>query len=231
VALSLLGAVVGPVATPSQAQVWGPWGPLPGWDAEFPGPLPGPLPGPMLGAGPMTSPGPIPALGPTENRALGAYLRQLRSISRGNGADAVSVFTDDATFWISDGVGNCSATPCAGRAAIGAEFERQIGVHSRYTPLGGDVVGNVGGSTVTGLWDIRSDRITAAGSERVLATITSEVRNDRVASMRITVVRDDPQTQRFLTWLAGQASGTTAPTAPFVAPTVVPTVVMPPSAP
>jgi hypothetical protein len=237
-ALSMLGAAVAPAATPSHAQVWGPWGPMPGWELEFPGPLPGPLPGPMLGPGqmlgpsPMTmSPGPTPALGPTESRALSTYLRQLRSITRGNGADAVSLFTDDATYWISDGVGGCSPTPCVGRAAIGPEIERQIAVHARYTPLGGDVVGNVGGSTVTGLWDIRSDRVTAAGSERLLGTATAEVRNDRVASVRITLVRDDPQTQRFITWVASQASGAAAPTAPFVAPTAVPTVVMPPSAP
>lgn len=95
--------------------------------------------------------------------------------------------------------------------------------------LGGDVVGNVAGSTVTGLWDIRSDRVTAAGSERVLGTATAEVRNDRVASLRITLVRDDPQTRRFITWLAGQASGPAAPTTPFAAPTVVPPA-MPPSA-
>ena len=233
VALSILGAAIAPAATPSQAQVWGPWGPLPGWDTDFPGPLPGPVPGPLLGPGPLPGPvpGPLPAVGPTESRALAPYLRVLRSISRGNGADATSMLADDATYWVSDGVGNCSATPCLGRAAIGPEFERQIGQRFRYAPLGGDVVGSVGGSSITGLWDIRSDRVTAAGSERLLGTITSEVRNDRIASMRLTLVRDDPQTQRFLTWLASQGSGAAAPTTPFAAPSVVPTVVMPPSTP
>src|SRR5207253_2310624 len=121
------------------------------------------------------------------------------------------------------GVGGCSATPCVGRDAIRPEVERQIGLHARFTPLGGDVVGNVAGSTVTGLWDIRSDRVTAAGSERVLGTVTAEVRNDRVASLRTTLVRDDPQTQRFINWLAGQASGAAAPgTAPFAGPTAAP---------
>jgi hypothetical protein len=219
-ALGILGAAIAPAATPSQAQVWGPWGPLPGWDADFPGP-----PGPMMG--PMMGPGPIPALGPTESRVVGTYLRQLRSIGRGNGADAVSLFADDATYWFSDGVGGCSAAPCVGRAAITPEIERQIALHTRFAPLGGDVVGNVGGSTVTGLWDIRSDRVTAAGSERVLGTITAEVRNDRIASLRINLVRDDPQTQRFIAWLASQAGGTAAP---VPTPTVAP-VVMPPATP
>ncbi len=221
-ALSILGAAIAPAAT--QAQVWGPWGPLPGWDTDFPGP-PGPMPGPMMG--PMMGPGPMMALGPTESRVLATYLRLLRSISRGNGADATSLFADDATYWFSDGVGNCSATPCVGRAAIGPELERQIAAHARYAPLGGDVVGNVAGSTVTGLWDIRSDRVTAAGSERILGTITGEVRNDRVVSLRVTLVRDDPQTQRFIAWLAGQPSGAAAPAG---TPVPAPTVVMPPPA-
>src|SRR4051794_13286594 len=115
VALAILGAASAPAATPSQAQVWGPWGPLPGWDTEVPG-LPGSLPGPSLGPllSPGTQMGPLPVLGPTESRALAAFTRVLRSISRGNGADATSGFGDDATFWISDGVGLCSATPCVG---------------------------------------------------------------------------------------------------------------------
>jgi hypothetical protein len=238
VALGMLGAALAPAATPSQAQVWGPWGPLPGWDTELPG-LPGSLPGPNLGplsgpgaqVGPGTQMGPIPVLGPTESRALAAFTRVFRSVSRGNGADATSGFGDDATFWISDGIGLCSATPCVGRAAIGPELERQATVHSRYTPLGGDVVGNVGGSSVTGLFDIRSDRVTAAGSERLLATITGDVRNDRLAAVRINLIRDDPQTQRFITWVASQAGGTAAApgTPPPPAPTVAP-FAMPPSA-
>src|SRR5262245_31081666 len=98
VALSLLGAAVAPAATPTAAQGWGPWGPLPGWDMEFPlpGPL-GPMPGPL--PAPMPLPGPSAMLSAAnENRALGTYLRQLRSISRGNGADAMSLFADDATY-------------------------------------------------------------------------------------------------------------------------------------
>ncbi|HLH25655.1 MAG TPA: hypothetical protein VK066_24315 [Chloroflexota bacterium] len=225
-ALGILGAAIALPATTTRAQVWGPWEPLPGWDTDFSGPMPGPLlgPFPMMGPGPM--PGATPMLGPTEMRVLGTYLRMLGSVNHGNGADATSLFADDGTYWFSDGVGNCSATPCVGRAAIGPELERQIGQHARFAPLGGDVVGNVGGSTVTGLWDIRSDRVTAASSERVLGTITAEVRNDRIVSLRITLVRDDPQTQRFIAWVATQAGGAAAATptatAPFAAPTVAP---------
>src|SRR3954451_4572659 len=107
-ALGILGAAIAPAATPSQAQVWGPWGPLPGWDTDLPG-LPGPLGGTNLGPllGPGAQLGPVPVLGPTENRALGAFMRVLRSVSRGNGADATSGFAEDATLWISDGVGLC----------------------------------------------------------------------------------------------------------------------------
>ncbi|HEY7060006.1 MAG TPA: nuclear transport factor 2 family protein [Chloroflexota bacterium] len=241
VALGMLGAAAAPAATPTAAQGWGPWGPPPGWDTEFPlpgplGPLPGagsmPGPGPLLG--PLETPGASPMLSASESRALGTYLRQLYSISRGNGADAMSLFADDATYWFSDGVGNCSTAPCVGRDAIRAEVERQIGQHARFTPFGGDV----DGPSVTGLWDIRSDRVTAAGSDRVLGTITAEVRGDRVASLRITLVRDDPPTQRFVSWLQGQgsttagpaAAPTAAPSAPFAGPTAVP-VTMPPSAP
>jgi hypothetical protein len=260
IGLAIVGAGIAPAATPSQAQGWGPWGPLLGWDLEFPGPIPGPLLGPGMGPGPLVEPSPLLVPGPmpapnrttgtpntaAENQALATHLRQMRSIARGNGADAMSLFADEAVYWVSDGVGGCSATPCVGREAIRSEVERQIGLHSRFVPLGGDVDSSV----VTGLWEIRSDRVTAAGSERLLGVVTSDLRGDRVASLRIALVRDDPQTLRFITWLqtqpaataAGQASpgavaptttGAAAPTAPFAGPTAMPTPMpaMPPSAP
>ena len=141
VALGILGAAIAPTATPSQAQVWGPWGPLPGGDADLPGLLRAPWRG-QYGTTSLGGPrwGRYRCWGRREPRPGRVHAR-VRSVSRGNGADATSGLAEDATFWISDGVGVCATTPCVGRTAIGPEFERQIAVHARYTPLGGDVVG------------------------------------------------------------------------------------------
>jgi hypothetical protein len=67
------------------------------------------------------------------------------------------------------------------------------------------------GNSVTGLWDIRSERLPPLGLQRVLGTITTEVRGGKLASHRAILVRDDPQTATFIAWL--QTQGTAAPPA------------------
>jgi hypothetical protein len=135
----------------------------------------------------------------------------------------VVLFAEDATYHFSDSIGLCSAQPCVGRETIRRELERQVGQHARFNPLGGDITG----THVIGLWDIRSDRLESANVQRILGVITAELRGDRIVSMRISLVRDDPQTQQFITWAQGQAIGTGATVGAAAVPAAVPTVQMP----
>lgn len=210
--LAIVGAAVAPAAGPSQAQVLDPFGPEPG--PPFPGPLPLPFPAPL----PALGPGPGPSVSPTQARAAAVNQGALQALNRGDVSGAIVLFTEDATYWFSDGVGLCSAAPCVGREAIRRELERQVSHHARFVPLGGESTG----THSIGLWDIRSDRVQQAGAQRILGVIVAEVRGDRIASLRITLVRDDPQTQTFLNWLQTQPA-TTAPAPTPAAPPAAPT--------
>jgi hypothetical protein len=219
-----VGAMVAPVAAPGQAQGLDIPGPLfPPGMGPFPFPGPGPMPGPLPGPGPMPGAAPGSGLMPTQARATGVNLQALRAINAGDVSGAVVLFAEDATYHISDGVGQCSVTPCVGREAIRRELERQVGVHSRFAPLGGDVTG----THVIGLWDIRSDRVQSAGAQRILGVLTTEMRGDRITSMRIALVRDDPQTQQFITWVQNQAAGASAVQGAGAPAAAAPTVQMP----
>jgi hypothetical protein len=226
---SLLAAVA-PAAASSQAQIppWDPFGP------DIPGPL-FPPPGGIPGLGPLPFPGPLPGpapapggptgsgLTPTQQMATGVAQQAMRAMNRGDVSGVVVLLAEDATYQFSDNVGLCAAQPCVGREAIRRELERQVGQHARFNPLGGDTTG----THVIGLWDIRSDRLQSANVQRLLGVITAELRGDRIVSMRVSLVRDDPQTQQFITWAQGQAMGTTAAPGTAVAPAAAPTVQMP----
>jgi hypothetical protein len=172
----------------------------PGTDAPASGPLAGPT---LLGLRywPQTAVVPVTAT-PADYQA-----RLLQTLSRGEVGQVMDLFADEARYSLSDGIGVCSATPCSGKTAIQAELARQIGVKTRFVPLSLTTTGNL----ATGLWDARSDRVQAAGAHRALVTITSEVRDGKTVSMSLVLVRDDPQTARFIEWVRTQPASSSAP--------------------
>jgi hypothetical protein len=115
---------------------------------------------------------------------------------------------------------------------VQAEMERQILVHTTYYPAG---VETASGTTV-GRYAVGSDRITSAGADRVLATVATETRNDKISFIRIGLVRDDTQTATFIAWVArlpnpaATAPASSTPAAP-AAPTTTPLTPLTPAAP
>jgi hypothetical protein len=215
----------GPTTTPTQAFWWpDPWaGP---WIAPWGLPLPT-VWGPPLLAGPDAAPSsstyssigsPAPALADSlGSQFRGAWLQGqlLQALNRGDAAAAGVYLADDAVYSISDGVGLCGPLPCVGRPAIQLELDRQVLVHTSYLHLGLEASGN----TVIGRYAVTSDRVKAAGAQRVLGTVTSEVRTDKLTYIRISLERDDPQTALFLGSLVRDSgSGAVAPATTSAAP-------------
>jgi CHRD domain len=229
--------VLGPT-TPAQADWWpepwagpgfAPWSPPPpiGWGAPllataWAAPPPASLDAPPTSstsslAGWPAAAIPAPLADPLGSQFRGTWLQAqfLQALNRGDAAAAAVYLADDAVYSISDGVGLCGPLPCVGRPAIQPELDRQVSIHVSYLPVGLDTSSN----TVTGRFAITTDNITAAGAQRVLGTVTSETRTDKLSYVRLSLERDDPQTAQFLAWAMRQPPGVaTAPAATGPAP-------------
>ena len=143
-------------------------------------------------------------------RASWLQTQFLQALNRGDAAAAAVYLADDAVYSISDGVGLCGPLPCVRRSAIQPEFDRQVLIHVSYLPIGLDASSN----TITGRFAITSDNITATGAQRVLGTVTSETRTDKLSYVRLSLERDDTQTAQYLAWAMRQPTGgATAPAA------------------
>jgi hypothetical protein len=211
--------VLGPTTTPAHAYSWpdpwpgpgiAPWvPPLPlAWGAPLPPTGWGIPPLASLDATPTTSthsldgwaaaamPGPLAEAPGSQFRAAWLQAQLLQALNRGDAAAASVYLADDAMYSISDGIGLCGPLPCVGRTAIQPELERQVSIHVSYLPIGLDTSSN----TVTGRFAITTDNITAAGVQRVLGTVTSETRTDKLSFVRLSLERDDSQTAQFLAW-------------------------------
>jgi hypothetical protein len=214
--------LLGPTTTPTQAFGWpdpwtGPW--IAPWGLPFPMVWGPPLLAPPDAApsGSTSSPAgsTATAMAGASTDTPGAQFRGpwlqaqfLQAINRGDAAAAGVYLSDDAMYSISDGIGLCGPIPCVGRLAIQPELDRQVSIHVSYMPVALDAATN----TVTGHYAITSENITTAGAQRVLATVTSETRTDKLSFVRLSLERDDPQTAVYLAWALRQPSGgATAP--------------------
>jgi DNA-binding beta-propeller fold protein YncE/ketosteroid isomerase-like protein len=111
----------------------------------------------------------------------------------GNVAGAMAALTDDAVF---EGYGLCAAAPCAGKAAIQKEVERQVADKTKTTPVGG--TGRVTGDTHTEQIEVRSDSIKAAAVERIIVSRTVEAKGGKASLIRWAPDSTDPQTATYI---------------------------------
>ena len=118
------------------------------------------------------------------------------ALARGDVADALALFTDDAVIDAESGL--CWKTPCVGKAAIQKDLERFVSDKSRrITPLNTYVSGNV----LVTRFEARSAAINKAGVDRIILWSIREMRGDKIASTRCCLPeRTDSQTARFLVW-------------------------------
>lgn len=129
-------------------------------------------------------------------RVAGTYRQYVEARNRGDVAAAVALWNEDGV--LDAGAGLCTAQrPCAGRAAIGEELQRQrdINTHFTLTAL------QVSGDTLTFRAEIRNDTGRAAGVDRFIRSGTVEVRGDKITVERSRLDGTDPPTatlQRFV---------------------------------
>jgi ketosteroid isomerase-like protein len=127
--------------------------------------------------------------------------QQTAALNRGDIAAVMSLFGDNPTF---EG-GPCM--PCVGRAAVQAEFAREIGLHIQVTLSGLSAAGN----TVTGRYALFTDSIRAAGIDRIVGTDITVFANGKIASLRVPLDLSDPQTARYLALVRARARALRAP--------------------
>src|SRR5207249_3721245 len=115
------------------------------------------------------------------------------AVQLGTVLPAMAAVTDDIVL---QGFGLCFETPCVGRAAVQKEIEREVADHLQHTTNLGPL--RVTGDTLTSRFEARSDRIKAAGIERILVSATTVVRGDKITSIRWVLDSSDAQTAAYL---------------------------------
>ena len=118
----------------------------------------------------------------------------------------LALVTDDFRFV--GGPACTPASPCLGREGLRAHLQQEfIPQRAQATIVGAP---QVSGTTVVVRIEVRSDLIRRAGVERVVNTVTLEVRGAQLASYVGVPDASDAQTAQFLAWLQSQP-GTGAP--------------------
>jgi ketosteroid isomerase-like protein len=119
--------------------------------------------------------------------------RYTDALSIGNVAEAMAALTEDAVV---EGYGLCAAAPCASKATIQKEVERQVADKTKIATVGGTA--RVTGATWTGRVEVRSDSIKTAGVERIIVAATVEAKGDKASLIRWVLDAADPQTATYL---------------------------------
>ena len=117
----------------------------------------------------------------------------------------LALVTDDFRFV--GGPACTAANPCVGRDGLRANLQEFVANRAQATIVGAP---QVSGTTVVVRIEVRSDLIRRAGVERVVNTVTLEVRGNQLASHVAVPDANDAQTAQFLAFLQNQ-QGTGAP--------------------
>ncbi len=127
--------------------------------------------------------------------------------NRADVAGTLALVTDDIRLV---GGPQCTpAAPCIGAAAFRTDLENNyIGGHTKVTIVD---VPQVTGTTVHARIEVRSDRIRAAGVERIVNNLTVEVRDGKLASYIAVPEMSDAQTAQFLAYVRARQGPPTAP--------------------
>jgi hypothetical protein len=131
------------------------------------------------------------------------------------------MFADNATY--SGGL-TCSPARCSGRAAIEKELAALAAQHIRITRTAASAfVGEV-----TSQEEHRADIIKAAGVDRVIVLAKVKFRDEKIASVDLSLDTRDPQTAKYAAYI--RSAGAAAPTAASVT-AAAPSAAAPPVAP
>jgi hypothetical protein len=123
--------------------------------------------------------------------------RDLAAESRGDVAAALALYSDNAIVQY----GGLCWSPCVGKAAIRKELERRVAAKNQFKIIGKYVSGNVAVVKT----ELRIGYIEQSGVDRVIVWHIYEVKGDKIVVATLMGQRTDPQTARFIAWLASQA--------------------------
>ena len=115
----------------------------------------------------------------------------------------LALVTDDFRFV--GGPACTAANPCVGRDGLRANLQEFVANRAQATIVGAP---QVSGTTVVVRIEVRSDLIRRAGVERVVNTVTLEVRGNQLASHVAVPDASDAQTAQFLAFLQSQQAAT-----------------------
>lgn len=135
------------------------------------------------------------------DRVGGVNSARSRALLLGDVDGMMALFSDDAVF---EGLGLCAEVPCLGNAPIRSEMERQVAEQTRLNPVPGSR--RIRGSTEITRVELRSESVSAAGFERIIAAYTSVVEGDQIVHLRMLPDARDLQTLAFLVAQQGQAT-------------------------
>jgi hypothetical protein len=121
----------------------------------------------------------------------------------------LALVTDDFRFV--GGPACTAANPCVGRDGLRANLQEFVANRAKATIVGAP---QVSGTTVVVRIEVRSDLIRRAGVERIVNTVTLEVRGNQLASHVAVPDASDAQTAQFLAWLQSQQGAGAPPGMP-----------------
>ncbi len=135
------------------------------------------------------------------------FQRFIEARNRADVAGTLALVTDDIR--LVGGPQCTAAAPCIGAAAFRTDLENNyIGRHAKATIVGAP---QVSGTTVQARLEVRDDSFRAAGVDRVVNTLTVEVRDGKVASLLSVADANDAQTGQYLAYVRAQQGPPTAP--------------------
>ncbi len=155
----------------------------------------------LLGAAPMVAAQDAPAT---------VVQRFFEARNRYDVPGTLALVTDDFRFV--GGPACTPASPCLGREGLRAHLQQEfIPQRAQATIVGAP---QVSGTTVVVRIEVRSDLIRRAGVERVVNTVTLEVRGAQLASHVAVPDASDAQTAQYLAWLQSQQGAGAPPGMP-----------------
>ncbi len=120
------------------------------------------------------------------------------ALLRGDEAATMTFYADDAVF---QGLGLCAPMPCAGKAAIQKEMERQVADKINLNVVLPATYRVSGDIQSVQRFEIRSDSIKATGVERIIVWQTMQNKGTKIASQRLEPDLADAQTVTYMTSL------------------------------
>lgn len=127
---------------------------------------------------------------------LAPFRQFVEAVNRADTAAALALLTEDVVW---ERGGQCPPAACKGKRLAERELTRDVGAHHLITPLTVDQVDNVPRVRV----ELRTDGTRRGGAERIIQFFSLELRDGKIAAVRVAFDTTDPATAAFVASQAG----------------------------